>query len=416
MKRLLYAVILALVFVLAIAPIARADAPMSADKVQAWTKDKVSAFLQKYNLAYDDRDQTLAEKLAGYQQLAKENANYFGDKVNSFADKAKTRLQSDKEMSEAQIDKVVTDLRHRLRKLELQGELSRDNVEYHLDKWWRQSEKKGATASAKWQQIQDDVKSTFAAQKPTAWYQRIFSAGPAPSSGQSIDRWLDNVRSQLVRAKKLSDEQVNQVIAQLRQAVTIKNLNKVASPHWYERLYHRIEKNAKLSQDQLESVKDDLSKQIDAYKIFAVDYAGDKKDDAMAWLEGIHHHCGKAMDSAYTWYDALLQKLGLQAKTKDKLILNSDGDWKKRFDRYWQSKHLEAYRRLGYSEAQINDMKDYIQRTFTNRHELKQSSKIEQVTDYLKRYMQNARVQTSAQIQNEVNKIKQQLEEWKAKL
>ncbi|ORX52468.1 hypothetical protein DM01DRAFT_1336840 [Hesseltinella vesiculosa] len=314
---------------LAVLP-AMAEVP-TAEQVQTWTKEKVATFLQKYNLAYDEHDQALAQKAAEYQELAKDNAHYFGAKVNEFVDKAKEHLQKDQQAS-VHVDNIVADIRHRLRRLELQGALSRDNVDQSLEHVRRQlTQKKWITASH-WHKIQKDIQAAFVPAEAVdhAWYQRILKPSPSKSGSQSLDRWLNNVRTHLAQLRVLTEDQVNQVVQQLRQAVTIHNLNKVASPHWYERLYHRLEKNANLSRSQLEDVKEVLSKQVSGFKVFASDYLGDKKDQATTWLDELHHQCDKAMVTTSGWMNDLLEGLGIRKKQGLLDHLNSGNHEKKK--------------------------------------------------------------------------------------
>ncbi|KAI8334614.1 hypothetical protein BC941DRAFT_431683 [Chlamydoabsidia padenii] len=423
-----------------------ADRAPSTQEAAEWTKDKIQGFLQKYNLDnyYNNNlvdEAALKQKLEEYQKTAKNNAHYFGAKVDHFTNSIKIELAKQTEISQHDMDGLVSDLQYHLRQLELQGQLTRDKVEQRVDKIQRKLAKNKSISESSWKAIKNNIQSEFSEQyyRPT-FFQRVFSSS-SPSTAQaaksSIDQWLDSVHDRLQELRVLTDNQLQSVMEQLRQAVTHNNLHKVASKRWYERLYNRLQKRAKLTEKQMEQIKDTMESQVNSYKVFATDYVGTKTDQSKEWMEHLYDYCHHAIEAATAsvedWvsyalaraHDAVKGLQHHQALVKDKAVTDlkdvkvsveqKEQDWKKHFDQYWQNKHLEAYRRLGYSEAQIDHMKNSFSSAFANKQSMAQKN-VEDTLDAMKQYMQGARVQTSAQIQAEIDKIKQQLEEWKAQL
>ncbi|KAI8097656.1 uncharacterized protein BX664DRAFT_347617 [Halteromyces radiatus] len=443
---LLFSTILIILLALWITPVLT-DQFSSPQEAADWTKDKVNAFLHKYNIGYDKQDDEskLTKKVQEYEKLARNNAHYFGTKVDHFINGIKINLEQQHEMTQHDIDGVLADVQHRLRQLELQGQLSRDKVDQAIDKVHHRLANKKSISESFWKTMKNDVSTQFAESyyRPTTWYQRIFSSSPSSSmksaaddAKASIDQWLDHVQDSLRDLKVLSENQVEAVMDQIRQAITDANINKIASKHWYERLYHRLEKKAKLTELQAEQIKDTLEREINAYKVFASDYVGSKVGQSKAWADDIYQQCcdmaSSTKSSMEDWFYYILARFHDSVKTlqhhqqqiKDKTAgdwkdakesaIKKEHDLKRDFDRYWQSKHLEAYRRLGYSEAQIDHMKKSIISMLSNQQSAAHRN-IDQALDSLKQYMQNARVQTSSQIQAEIDKLKQQLDRWKSR-
>ncbi|CAO3588247.1 unnamed protein product [Absidia cylindrospora] len=440
---------LAILFVVYLVRPTLADRPPSPQEAVDWTKAKVNAFVNKYNLGYDKHvdESSLRQKVQEYEKAAKNNAQYFGAKVDHFINNIKIDLEKHHELSQHDMDGVVSNLQHSLRQLELQGQLTRDKVEQSIDKVQRQLANKKSISESSWKSIKNDVASQFTESyyRPS-WFQRVFSSSSSSSSSvksaasdakSSIDQWLDHVQDRLRDLRVLTDNQLQAVMDQLRQAVTHRNLHKLASKHWYERLYHRLEKKAKLTEAQKDQIKDALEEEVNSYKVFATDYLGTKVNQSKEWMDGVYHYCCEAVDSCKSsledwlhygmarFHEAVKGLQHRQQHVKDKAVddwneakdsaIKTEQDWKRNFDHYWQSKHLEAYRRLGYSEAQINHMKRAITSAFHDKQSLAQKN-VDTTLDSMKQYMQQARVQTSAQIQTEIDKIKRQLDHWKARL
>ncbi|SAM07932.1 hypothetical protein [Absidia glauca] len=455
----------ALILVLSLALPTLADRPPTPQEAADWTKDRIHDFLHKYNLDNERNhlvdEAALKKKVQSYEKAAKNNAHYFGSKVDHFLNTIKNQLAKQSDLSQQDVDSVVSDLQYNLRHLELQGQLTRAKVEQRVDKLQRQLAKKKTISESSWNAIKNDVQADFAEHyyRPS-FFQRVFSShkpSAAESAKSSIDQWLDTVHDNLQDLRVMTDNQLQSVMDQLRQAITHANLHKVASKRWYDRLYHRLEKKAKLTEQQMDQIKETMEQQINSYKVFATDYVGTKSDESREWMDHVYDCCHHAYDVATStledWLSYAMARVhdavkGLQHRqeyvkdkaahdlndakvkaandlkgAKDKAASNlkdaklsaeqKEQDWKHNFDKYWQHKHLEAYRRLGYSEAQIDHLKKSFSSAFASKQSLAQKN-VEQTLDGMKQYMQDARVQTSAQIQAEIDKIKHHLNEWKS--
>ncbi|KAI9307059.1 hypothetical protein BJ944DRAFT_177200 [Cunninghamella echinulata] len=445
------------VLVIFIAYSVTAETPSSFEQVSTWSKEQVNQFLNKYHLTNNyknsDWDQVL-KRVQRYQQEAKEDAKYFGIKINHFLNGARIQLQENKDLNQQQLDGYINDMQHQLRQLELQGSLTSDKVQQTLDKYYRKLVKNKVISESTLAGLKNEIQSTFQStvhQPQPRWYQRIFSFKSHPytthveeeaaNAKSSVNQWLDHVQERLKELNVLTNEQLDIIREQLNELITSKRLHKLASPHWYQRLYHRLEKHAQLTQDQLDQIKDTLEDEVNAYKIFVMDYLEETKEQTKQWMGGMygygcnvihqakhhveewyHHFMEKlydALSTSHTKSKAMIQQSKENVKEKasstvddmKSSVKENQQDIKNQFDRYWKNKHLEAYRRLGYTEAQIDQIKNqwaqFIQQ---------QQNSVDHSLDQLKNYLQSTKVQTSSQIQKDMQELKKQLDEWKNKI
>ncbi|SAM07650.1 hypothetical protein [Absidia glauca] len=391
-----------------------------------WTAEKVNAFMKKHNLGYDKHvdESLMTKKIQHYEKAAMDTARHFGIQVDHFTKAIQNQLETQKTLTQQDIDYLISDIRHHLRQLELQGQLSGDKVGQALDKVRRQVANKKTITDSSWKSIKNDALARFYRHEKAPLWQRVFSSRPASSSvnpvKQSIDQWLDQVQGQLQSLQVMTDQQLVSVMDQLRRAVIRKNIDRLASPHWYERLYYRLALKAELTEKQLEHIKDTLEQEVNGYKVFASDYLTHQLTRKGTFYDRCCHAADTARTTIEDWVDDMLTWL---SGAKNKQVIErmpgdlKEQDWKMDFDRYWDGYLLEAYQLLGYSEAQINHIKERLTQVFasTNKKSLAAKTNVVHGLESLKQYMQLARVQSTNQIQDEIDKIKHQLETWKAK-
>ncbi|ORZ24154.1 hypothetical protein BCR42DRAFT_446125 [Absidia repens] len=423
-----------------------ADLPPKTHEAADWTKDKVNAFLSKYNLGYDKRvdEARLAKKIQGYEMSAKNNAQYFGAKVDRFINSIKIRLEQQHNLSKQDLDSFINIIQNSLRQLELKGQLTGDRVGQAIDKVQRQMAHKKSITEGLWESIKNEVGSQFiGAHHYPSLLQRVFSASSSSlksttsDTKSSVDQWLEHVHENLLELKVLNERQMQSVLDQLRYAITKKNIHKLASAKWYNHLYHRLQRKGKLTEKQMDQIRETLEHEVNAYKVFAADYIGNKMEQSEQWVDDIYDHCCHTAEiikaSLEDWgsylmarfYDLINQQQQIKNKARDDIkeaktsvvnsVIKTEQDWKHSFDRYWRNTHLEAYRQLGYSEAQLDHLKTSFTSAFTNKQSLAQKN-VDRVLKSLKQYMQNAQVQTSSQIQAEMDRIRRQLDYWKSRL
>jgi hypothetical protein len=433
------------------------ETPETVQQVNTWTKDQLNQFLNKYHLNPYDKSENLdyvLKRVQKYQTEAQQDAKYFGVKINHFLNGARILLQQNKQINQQQLEGYIKDMQHQLRQLELQGALTNDKVEQTLDKYYRKLLKNKVISESTMASLKNDIKSNFQSkvyQPKPAWYQRIFTFRTQPYSTNleeeaanaksSINQWLDHVQDKLKELNVLTNEQLLIIREQLNELIVSKRFYKLASPHWYQRLYRRLEKHAHLTQDQLNQIKDTLEDEVNAYKIFVMDYLDETNQQAKQWMGGLYGHCQKLAYHAKThvddWYHHLMEKIYdylSVSKSKSKAMIqqskedvkekasstmddikssakHNQEEMKQHFDHYWKQKHLEAYRRLGYTEAQI----DHIKNQWAQFAQQQQNS-MDQSLDQLKNYLQSTKVQTSSQIQKDMQELIKQLDECKNKM
>ncbi|CAO3594160.1 unnamed protein product [Absidia cylindrospora] len=224
---------------------------------------------------------------------AKNNAQYFGAKVDRFINNVKIRLEQQHNLSKQDLDSFINIIQHNLRQLELKGQLTGDRVGLAIDKVQRQMAHKKAITAGLWESIKNEVGSQFiGTHHYPSLLQRIFSTSSSLSdTTSSVDQWLEHVHESLLDLKVLNERQMQSVMDQLRHGITKRNIDKLASAKWYNRLYRRLQRKGELTEQQMDQIKDTLEHEINAYKVFAANYIGNKVDQSKQWVDDIYDHC-----------------------------------------------------------------------------------------------------------------------------
>ncbi|GAA5801285.1 hypothetical protein EDC94DRAFT_541233 [Helicostylum pulchrum] len=116
-------------------------------------------------------------------------------------------------------------------------------------------------------------------------------------------------------------------------------------------------------------------------------------------------------------YDAASQVTNAASQVTSK-ISDIDLDQVKNFDikdsfaHFWRSKEHDLYRRLGYTEAQIDWIQDYLTKTFKNQKS-SVHSKSDEAAIAIRRYLNAVHVQNPSQIDATVHRLKRHLESWR---
>ncbi|KAI8379745.1 uncharacterized protein BYT42DRAFT_569895 [Radiomyces spectabilis] len=443
------------------------------DDVSSWTKDKIDEYLDKYKIAYNNHvDQsTLVKQIKAYKKAVAANVVLFGDKINHVMKDLKITLDKDRKLTKTDADLLMNEIQYHLRRLELQGELTQNRVKSTLGRVHKHVIKQKIMDEARWQEIHNQVLSSFENQ---GWYQRVLSRYPTDdtTSSASLNRWLHGVAERLDHVKDLSEDQITSVIDHLRHSITsVPDITRIGDPYWREKFAHRLETQTKLTGEQIQKVLDSIEHDVNAYKIFAMDYVGESMIDTKEWMhsvkETIRHGCSAAVDKFWDVFYMIDRKLrdtlALQhhvdqnpyqratnsiksvvssvssdwhrssqsaqysrsvhsavsaasefaASATDKLSHKGHGDsWRSSFSHFWADQELEAYRRLGYTEAHIQWIQDYLKKTLTP-HKKGSSNSVENMFNNIKHYLIDAKVQTEAQVQREVDRLKKEYEAWK---
>ncbi|KAI9323215.1 hypothetical protein BX666DRAFT_1884398 [Dichotomocladium elegans] len=433
-----------------------------------WTMEQYNAFLSKCNIPLPDNNDDVASTVRYYKDKVAANAAYFGSKVDKITNNVRVWLQKQKGLAENDIDDFVAQLEHRLRRLELQGDLSRDRVAETLDRWQNKALKKKIMTDAQWRYVYNDVVSSF--DQRQSWYQSVIHRKTNDAS-DSLNRFLQSIKDGLMSSLSLTEQQARSVVDALRSSlVSTHDLSKIGDKHWNHHLRHELKKNAKLQKNQIDQIMGHLEKEINAYRIFAVEYVGDKYTSAQEWADDLAQHIkGSGRYSIDRVYDLLhaidatirsylpLSLGGLPAPTPHhdssydtvrSAVSSVASDWRSsasaahaskeslqaaaassassfgahiteavedipsNFANYWYEKEKEFYRRMGYTEAQIDWVQKYLAKTFSDQKALTKAD-VDHVVQTVRHYLEDAQIQTQAQVQHQIDQLHLLIEQWK---
>ncbi|KAI9268945.1 hypothetical protein BDA99DRAFT_434826 [Phascolomyces articulosus] len=452
------------------------------DDIAAWSKEQYYDFLDKYNIPYKENDPSIADTVKYYKDAAAANAEIFGSKIDHIMTGLKIKLEQQKSLSDDNMEALIETVQHKLRQLELQGQLSRDRIIQSLGSIKHDLTKKKIINEAQWREVYNDLSSSFDENRP-AWYQRVFTTSKTKEdAAASLNRWLQTVHASLQQQAELTQQQADSVIRQLRDSMeSTRDFNKLGNKHWRHQFKHELKNKQKqlgLTHDQMKQVMRSIERDVNGYKLFAIEYIGDKADQSQQWAEDVTHKIKESgydtMDSIYDWWTTAcgkarsyltpllgdpadpyadnsayatiraavgsvtddwkassakahqskmqMQQQYAQATDEAAATLSSfkaqateaASAWHDSFAHFWQDKEKEAYRQMGYTEAQINWIQAYLSKTFSDHHSLTKAN-VDHALDNIRNYLQQTQVQTQAQIQHSVDRMALLLESWKAK-
>ncbi|GAN01119.1 hypothetical protein MAM1_0004d00550 [Mucor ambiguus] len=439
------------------------------EDVTNWTKDQVQAYLDKYQITYDKNDESLLDTVKNYRNAAVANAGIFisdkADSVTRLVEGLKIKLEKQYKLSANNVNALSNDLSHELKQLELSGSLTQDKVKQALDKYQHKAIKQKYVTAAQWKDISNDIQGSFTS--PT-WYQRIFGGGPSHSklfAEDSFHTWLTtSVTQRLQQNKDLTKAEIDSVIESLKNAITttsssVQDLSKLGTAAWWKQFSKDLEKSAKLKQNQADAVVESLKDEVNAYKIFAIDYAGETAQQTQNYLLNAAQYL---KDAGYDIYQKVVHPLqanpekdakvsgalysassaaasatnaagasasSLHAAATDAAAAATDAaassasvlraqasesvyDAKDNFGRFWRQKELETYKKVGYTEAHIDWIENYLSKTFHAKTDFARDT-VQNAVRTIRQYLVNAKVQTAAHIDSQLKSIEGLIESWR---
>lgn len=439
------------------------------EDVTNWTKDQVQAYLDKYQIAYDRNDESLLDTVKSYRDAAVANAGIFisdkADSVTRLVEGLKIKLEKQYKLSANNVDALSNDLSHELKQLELSGSLTQDKVKQALDRYQHKAIKQKYVTAAQWKDISNDIQGSFAS--PT-WYQRIFGGGPSHSklfAEDSFHTWLTtSVTQRLQQNKDLTKAEIDSVVESLQKAISttsasVQDLSKLGTAAWWKQFSKDLEKSAKLKQNQADAVVESLKDEVNAYKIFAIDYAGETAQQTQNYLLNAAQYL---KDAGYDIYQKVVHPLqanpdkeakvsgalysassaaasatnaagasasSLHAAATDAAAAATDAaassasvlraqasesvyDAKDNFGRFWRQKELETYKKIGYTEAHIDWIENYLSKTFHAKTDFAKDT-VQNAIRTIRQYLVNAKVQTAAHVDSQLKSIEGLIESWR---
>lgn len=409
--------------------------------------------------------------------------------VQRLIDSLKITLQKKYHLSADNVQAFSDDIQHELRQLELSGSLTQDKVKQSLDKLQHQAIKQKYVTEAQYKEIANNLQSSLA---PPTWYQRVFS-GPTRSTfdDASFSSWIaSSVTQRLQQNKDLTKDEINAVIDTVKKAVqsttaSAQDLSKLATAAWWKQLSHDLEKNAKLKQNQVSDVVESLKDEVNAYKIFAMDYAGDASKGSKSMLSSASKYlmdtgnsiyravvnpvkakeaeAEAAASSASAAANAATNSAGYSASSLANAAANaaasatdaagssasslraaasgavndaanaassatdaagssassirsqasqSVNNAKNSFGHFWRQKEIETYKKIGYTEAHIDWVENYLSKTFHDKTNLAKST-VQDAMRTIRQYLVNTKVQTAAHIDSQLKSLENLLESWR---
>ncbi|KAJ2955246.1 hypothetical protein NQZ79_g8726 [Umbelopsis isabellina] len=261
-----------------------ASKKVDTDDITTWDKAQLKAWLTEHKINYDSSSD-LSSLVKQYRDSATHYAGLFGVKVDQATDKLRNSLTSKKEITDANIDYIVDEVKRQLRTLELEGQLDYQHIQGGLSKAKKDVLKKKAATEEQWSNIAADVEADFLTTKKT-WYQQFFSN--KNNAADSAKAWLDETRSNLEKQKDLSEKQINEIIDSMRSRIeSVDDWRKETAKkdkEWFKQLTKDMETKADLTKEQAEQTITNIENDFAGFKASAIEYANGAYDSGQAYL------------------------------------------------------------------------------------------------------------------------------------
>lgn len=439
------------------------DARSTTDDIKEfkeWTKDNARAYLNKYKIPYyttskhsQDESEVL-ETVKHYRDIVSVNTQIFGAKVDRLLTGLKIKLEEYLHLSKENADLLTNELQHEMRQLELRGELTKEKLAARLDRIKYKALKQKWVTEAQWKEVQNDLESAFMSE---AWYRR-FLGKPVTSDNYEDDgfhRWANRLKARLQRNKDLTEQQIKAVIDTIKEAVKEADVRKLAEPRWWKRIEDKLQREHQLRREQVQEIIETIRDDIHGYKIFAMDYAGHTYEESIHWLQRYRDWITEWFDYVYHWFlhqyeekhslvaeqasssyaVAVAQSRSIEqaihaaetaaqhataaahssASSLRAQVTSTAESLKSSFGHYWHEKERQAWKRIGYTEAQLDWLQNYLEQTFKNQKSLAKHN-IDEALHTIRRFLQDARVQSATQIEHQITRLQNLLEAWKRTL
>lgn len=409
------------------------------------------------------------------------NAGLFiNDKSNTvqrLMDGLKNKLETKYKLKADAIQAFTDDVQHELRQLELSGSLTQDKVKQSLDKLQHKAIKQKYLTASQYKEISNDLQSSFAT--PT-WFQKLFgSSTSAYFTDDAFHNWISNtITHRLQENKDLTKEQIQSIVDTLKSAIastssSVQDLSKLASAKWWKQLSTDIEKNAKLKQGQVTGIVDSLKDEVNAYKIFAMDYAGEASDKTqsvlgsatqylvntgsylLSFIQPVNSVKGQVDDVVASASSAAQSATnaagasGASARDAAYSAANDAGNTvssvaaaatdaangakdaaaasvasihsqasenvhqaKNSFGRFWRQKELETYKNIGYTEAHIDWIENYLSQTFQDKRNFAKET-VQHAIQTIRDYLVSVKVQTTTHVDHQLKSIENLIDSWR---
>ncbi|KAI9264825.1 hypothetical protein BY458DRAFT_513688 [Sporodiniella umbellata] len=422
----------------------------SLENVADWTKEQAQAYLDKYQIVTKNDQNDILKTIQGYQDAAKANTEHFinnpSDPVNKIVQSAKNKLTSSFKLSTENVKALGKDIQHQLKQLELSGSLTQDKVKQSLDKLQHRVVRQKILSESQFKELSQDIQDRFSADP--AWYQRLWNQVPSTSDlyhEDSYSTWVKNkIAARLEENKELTKEEIQTVADTLRQAIagSASNLSQLGDSRWWKKVSNDLIKNAKLKEAQAESVVESLQDEVTAYKIFAMNYASEAVDDTNNFLNRAGSYikdagqqvyqavvntpsssvssavsvaqsaAASATDAAGQAASSAVDAAGSSASSLHSQATQTAEDIKNSIGNFWRQKELETYRKVGYTEAHVEWIQNYLSKTFHNKASATKDTIFNAVRT-IRQYLVQAKVQSLTHIDHQLKSLEDLIEHWR---
>jgi hypothetical protein len=395
---------------------------------------EAQTYLRRYGIPHDEMDDAqLLATVKQYRDMAVLTTELFGDRVERLLEGLDKKLESHYGISEPhQRQRLLKDIERVLRSLEVQGQLTRDQVH---DQLTAENNKVAVSAghfltAEQWQEVIRDVEEYVT--PPSTW-SRWFGGASSNSIVKIGDKdpyhtWLDETTVPF--ASWLPATHHTTLKIALDKAMKEQELG---TTEWWQQLIQALHG---YSEDQVERVMAELRIKVLGFKIFAHDYLGlptpppiyeeEGHDDAHAKgaLEGLVAMVKNWIQGVVDWIQQGRHHLDNQAASflaeKKEQTAQLQDEWTKAihqaqdsFANYWHDREYEAYRRIGYTEGEIDWVRGYLNKAL---HPSSSPSSFNQIMNDVRQYLNSLERQTKAQVELHVLKLDRLLQAWKASI
>ncbi|CAO3590319.1 unnamed protein product [Absidia cylindrospora] len=390
------------------------------------THKEAQIYLMRYSIPHDELDDAkLLETVKRYRDLAVLNTELFGDRVERLLEGLDKKLEHYYKVAEPhQRQRLLKDIERELRQLEVQGQMTRDHVHEQLT----DVNNKVAVSSShfltpeQWRQVIRDVEETVTPPSTwSTWFGKSTNSIVRIGDKDPYQTWLDDTSTPFASWLTISEHRTLKTA--LDKAMKRQELG---SKDWWRQLIKELHG---FSADRVERVMEELRIHVLGFKIFAHDYLGlptppPVYQDEHSWAERSDYYVVNLVrtwtHNVARWLQGIRQHLDQQASSfiaeKKEQSQQLHNDWakaiqqaKESFATYWHKREYDAYRRIGYTEGEIDWIRGYLEKALHH----SSPTGFNQIILDVRQYLNSLERQTKAQVELHVLKLDRMLQAWK---
>lgn len=374
-------------------------------------KKKAATEEQWANIAADVEAEFLDTKKTWYQKFfsSKNNA---ADSVKAWLDETRSHLEKQKDLSQAQIDQVISALSTRIESV---NDWRKETAK--KDKAWFKQLSKDLQSKADLTQEQAEevlasVEADFAGLKASA----IEYANGVYDSGQGyLSPFIERVSTSLRESGELTQTKINEIIAAIKarsQNINWRTMQAQQQKTYLEQLREDIAVRSEQTKDQVNHIVSIVSNTLEDYLASIKAYLSPSAGEASKSASSVYSEATATVASATDNAKSSAASATDSAKSS---AASATNQIQKDIHKWLRDNERSLFEKKGYAQAHIDWVENYLINKFKNTRRIT-TEEVNDAVSTIKSYLEKSADVTEKHIQETVDQIRQGLQHTRDEL